>query len=85
MKLRFYTAIITGILCQIITTGALWNYTAMEIGGITFLSLLACTMGYFIALAATETKEEPVRHYRPERPCPIITLNREEWEHDEAC
>lgn len=77
MKLRFYAALVTGALAEVLTTFGLWCGTKMQLEDILFWSITAYFVGMAVTMAVTEPKKKkPVQLGEPT----IITLDREEWE-----
>ncbi len=76
MKLRFYAAVVTGVLADIITCLALWCCTSMSLPGIAFASLIAYLIAIYAVMVATEP---PKRKRRPIGKPTVITLKKENW------
>lgn len=76
MKLRYYAAIITGALAEIVTAAVLWIATEIPLHGVAFWSLMAYFNGIAIAWNLTEPKKRRIR----KRDGPTIyTLTEEGW------
>lgn len=58
MKLRYYTAVTTGILALIATMVILWFLTQLEVQEIAFLATLSFWAGVAVVLLATERKDK---------------------------
>lgn len=76
MKLRFYAAIVTGMLAEILTLGGLYLWSDMEIGGMVFCAVWAYIFGIFAVMCATEQKQPQRRTREPQ----IYTLKEAEDE-----
>lgn len=76
MKLRYYTAIITGALAEIVTAGLLWVATDIPLYGVAFWSVMA----YFNGIAITLHLTDPNKKKRFKRDGPTIyTLTEYGW------
>lgn len=62
-RLRFYAAVVTGALAEVVTAVGLWAFTEVEIFGIAFWALAAYAVGMASVLCATEPRkrQEPKR------------------------
>ncbi len=77
MKLRYYAAIITGALAEIVTAAVLWIATEIPLHGVAFWSLMAYFNGIVVTLHLTEPKKR--QKMRIKGPT-IYTLTKEGWE-----
>ena len=76
MKLRYYTAVVTGALAEIATAALLWVATDIPVYGVAFWSTLAYFNGIALTLHVTEPKKK--RKISPEGPT-IYTLTETGW------
>lgn len=75
MKLRYYAAIVTGALAEVLTVAVLWMHTGLPIHEIAFLAVPSYFAGIMSVLAVTQKKKKAIKLGPP----PIITLDKEEW------
>lgn len=81
MKLRFYAAIVTGMLAEILTLGGLYFWSSMELGGMVFCSVWAYIFGIAAVMYVTEQKKP--QHKR--RDLQIHNLKEEGWNERKVC
>lgn len=79
MKLRYYTALVTGALAEIATAALLWIATDIPLYGIAFWSVLAYFNGIAVTLHVTEPRKR--RHRKMEGPT-IYTLTTDGWKRE---
>lgn len=91
MKLRYYAAIVTGVMALTTTTLGLWTFTQVRLGGIMFAALTAYYFGVAAVLLATEPRKKPKRRKLPdakewarEQRLVYVTLDREQWKSDKS-
>lgn len=70
--MRYYAAILTGMLTGIISMAALWCWTNLDVIEIVFLGVAAYIAGASMFLLATEPK--PRKHDKPQ----IYNLRKED-------
>lgn len=76
MKLRYFTAIITGAQAFMLAVWVMWTCTTMDLIDITVMCLLVYYATVGITLAVTGPRKRLCRMDGPT----IITLNKDEWE-----
>lgn len=76
MKLRYYTALITGAFAEIATANILWFLTDIPVYGVAFWSVLAYFNGIAVTLHLTEPKKR--RKMRMKGPT-IYTRTEKGW------
>ena len=81
MKLRFYAAIVTGMLVEILTLGGLYFWSSMELGGMVFCSVWAYILGMAAVMYVTEQKQPQRRIREPQ----IYNLKEEGWNERKVC
>lgn len=80
MKLRYFTAVITGAQAFMLTAWVLWTCTTMDFVAIAVMCLLVYYATVGITLAVTDPRRRRSRMRGPT----FITLDREEWERGKA-
>lgn len=70
--MRYYAAIVTGMLTGIAAMAGLWNWTSMDVIEIAFLGVAAYIAGASMFLLATEPKPKKPRKFQ------IYNLREEE-------
>ena len=67
MKMRYYAAIVTGCLAEILTMAALWVWTEMDLLEVAVWAVLIYLAAMCTVLWATEPKKERTRkHTEPQ-------------------
>ena len=62
--MRYYAAIVTGMLTGITSMAALWNWTTMDVIEIAVLGVAAYIAGIGVFLLATEPKPRKTRKFQ---------------------
>ena len=81
MKLRFYAAIVTGMLAEILTFGGLYLCSSMELGGMVFCSEWAYILGMAAVMCITEQRQPQRRIREPQ----IYNLKEEKQNERKVC
>lgn len=75
--MRYYAAVLTGVLAQVASVTYMWLYTEMGMADVLFWSILVYFAGILVFLKATESKKR--KEEQKERKFQVYDLREEGW------